>query len=226
MSTPIAMEFGNNHGDEYGELIAKWAKKLKGVDKVTDDLRQEWASDLQKVLGKTVTNTLLKDVSPKWKKVGALPDKDTLERYAQMSVKQSFFTDTEDLLERLRVRAQRPDEELDEVTAAIFPVSHLVKRAGQTVAQVFDMVKDRFDRILGRYYEEEDQLTGRRRWRTTSLNSRHKDLNLTVKAQGEDFVFNGNSISGPRPAGGSPENWSNCSCYLQYERANGEWITI
>lgn len=226
MSTPIAAEFGNQHGDAYGEFLEKWASKLKGVDKITDELRVEWSSDLQKILGEEAVNTLIKEVSPKWKRVGSLPDKESLDRYAQMTVKRSLFTDTEDLLERLRVRAQLPDEEVDEITAAIFPVNHLVKRARQTVAQVFDMVKDRFDRVLGKHYEDKKQLTGRRRWRTTSLNSRHKDLNLVEKGSGENFSYKGQSISGPRPLGGSPENWSNCSCFIQYERANGEWISI
>lgn len=226
MSTPIAAEFGNSYGDKYGEFVARWAEKLKGVETITDELRKEWAADLQKLFGGSVMETLINEVSPKWKKVGPLPKKETLERYAQLSIKQSFAIDTEDLLERLRVRAQRPDNELDEVTAAIFPVSHLIKRAGQTVAQIFDMVKDRFDRTLGKYQEGEKKLTGRKRWRTTSLNSRHKDLNMVVKGPGESFIYRGSEISGPRPPGGSPENWSNCSCYVQYERSNGEWITV
>lgn len=226
MSTPVATAFGSQYGNEYAEFLSKWAEKLKGVEKITDDIKREWAADLQKTLGEQAVNTLIKEVSPKWKKVGPLPAKETLDRYAQMAVKRSLSSDTDDLLERLRVRAQLPDEEPDEVTAAIFPVKFLLLRSGQTVAQIFDMIKDRYDRTIGRHYEEEKKLTGRKRWRTTSLNSRHKDLNLVVKDEDESFNFKGQDISGPRPPGGSPENWSNCSCYLQVEQANGDWTTI
>lgn len=226
MSTPIATEFGSTHGDSYADVITKWAEKLKGVKEVTENMRREWAADLQKALGDSVVESLLSQASPKWKKVGDLPPEETLKRYARMSVKNSFFTDTEDLLQRLRVRAQEPDTDEDGVTAAIFPVKFLVLRAGPTVSQIFDMVLDRFSRILNKQYEEKGVLTGRRRWRTASLNSRHKDLNLSVKKQDESFNFKGQDISGPRPPGGSPENWSNCSCYLQVEKSNGDWTTV
>lgn len=225
MSTPIATEFGNENGDAYAEVIEKWAAKLKGVEEITDEMRKEWAADLQKALGGRVIKTLLKEVAPGWKQVGALPPEETVNRFAQMSVKRSFFTDTEDLLQRLRVRAQKSDDG-DGVTAAIFPVKFLLMRAAPTVAQVFDMVKDRFGRIMNRHYEGQDVLTGRRRWRTASVDSRHKDLNLVIKEKDESFNFKGQDISGPRPPGGSPENWSNCSCFLQAERTNGDWVTL
>lgn len=223
MSTKEAMKFGLEHGESYGTVVSSWGKKLVGVDKITDEMKKEWGADLNKALNTSLIEAIVSG-SEVWKKAGSLPSKETIERFAQTAVKASLNNDMYDLLFRLREMAQEPDT-FESITAAA-RVSTTLKRVGQTVAQVFDMVKDRFNQIMSRYFEDQNQLTGRRRWRTSSLKSRHSGLNGEIRSEGESFSYKGDSIYGPRPAGGSPANWSNCSCFLERETIDGDWITL
>lgn len=223
MSSKQGTRFGEEFGSEYGEVVEKWGKRLKGVEKISDSMKKEWSADMEKSLGEQVLKSL-KSQANVWKSVSPLPSDETLERFAKIAVKGSLAEDSMDLLERLRKMAQEPEPE-DAITAAI-TVGEALKRVGQTVSQVFDMAKDRFNRLMSNHFRDEGKLTGRRRWRTTSLKSRHRQLNHQVKSEGDNFIFKGSSVYGPRPPGGSPENWSNCSCYLQLEKDNGDWVRM
>lgn len=220
MSTELAMDFGQKYGEEYGQVVEQWAKKLKGVKQVSTEMQDEWGADLRNSLESQLVDTLVDQVAPEWKKVGPLPSDETIRRYAQIAAKASLQQDMGDLLVRLRAMAQ--EEEPEMITAAML-VSTVLKRVFPAVAQIFDMVGDRFGGIIEKYFQRKKALTGRRRWNTTSLGSRHRRLDGQIKNKGENFEYKGQSIYGPRPPGGSPENWSNCSCRISYEKNNGEW---
>lgn len=235
MSSKLGMEFGEQYGEAYGEVVAKWGKKLKGVSKITEPMKKEWAKDLRGALEEDIVDALVKKAANDWKAVGPLPSKETVRRFAQQAVRQSFNEDHFDLLERLRLMAQEPEpqeavtasmvlNEPPSLTAAI-SVSEALKRVGQTVAQVFDMAKDGFNSVFGRFYQRRGDLTGRRRWRTVGgKESRHRSLDGDIVGPDGSFNYKGDSIRGPRPPGGSPENWSNCSCYVEVEKKDGEWV--
>lgn len=238
MSSKLGDEFGQEFGEAYGEVVAKWGKKLKGVSKITEPMKKEWAKDLRGALEDHIVEQLTAKAVDDWKAVGPLPDKDTIRRFAQTAVRQSMNEDHFDLLERLRLMAQEPEPEEkamvasmminnpDSLTAAI-TVSEALKRVGQTVAQVFDMAKDGFNAVVGRFFQRRGDLTGRRRWRTVSSErgeSRHAELDGDIVGPDGSFNYKGEAIKGPRPRGGSPANWSNCSCYVEVEKKNGEWV--
>ena len=232
MSTKIAMEFGEQYGSEYARVLVKWGKKLKGVESITDDLRKEWGKDLRKALEADIVTVLVEKEAPQWKKAGNLPSEDTLRRFAQTAAKISLEQDMNDLLNRLREIAQRSlpegetiEDALNELTAAGFLIGQIIKRSQQTTAQILDMVADKFSGIMNRFFNTQGRLTGRRRWRVTATNSRHNSLNGQIKSDGESFEYKGQLVYGPRPPGGSPENWSNCSCSLQFETRGGDWVS-
>ena len=220
MSSKAGMEFGLKYQEDYGSVIETWGKRLSRVSDVTANMKKDWGNDLQKSFGDQLVKEVYKS-SSEWKKVGPLPSKTTLENFAKLAVKNSLSKDMNDLLIRLHIMAQEPDS----ITAAN-TVSETIKRAAQTLAQIFDMVKDKFSEVMSNYFKDQGTLTGRRRWRTTSQHSRHKDLNYQVKDIGEDFHYKGEDVYGPRPPGGSPANWSNCSCYMERELVGGDWTVI
>lgn len=224
MSSEIGNQFGKEYGEEYGKVVAKWAKRLKGVKTISESSKKEWAADLRKALAPQLVEALIKEITPQWKKVGALPTEETIERFAQTAAKTALDNDMKDLLERLRLMAQEPEPA--EVLTAANTVSEALKRVGQTVSQVFDMVTDKFNNIMERFFERKGDLTGRRKWSTNSIKSRHSRLEGQVKTTGESFSYKGESVFGPRPPGGSPANWSNCSCSISFEKANGDWVRI
>lgn len=226
MSTELAKEFGANNGEDYGKVIEKWGKKLKGVKRISEESKKEWSTDLRKALSPHLVESLIKEISPQWKKVGTAPSSDTIKRFAQTAAKTSLDKDMNDLLERLRLMAQEPEPINASLTAAN-TVSEALKRVGQTVSQIFDMVVDKFNGIMERFFVGKGDLTGRRRWQTNSTPSRHSSLNGQVKSTGELFTFNGEAIFGPRPTGDFPASiWSNCSCTISYEKSNGDWVRI
>lgn len=233
MSTKLGDEFGQAHGEEYARVVVKWAKRLKGVEKVSDEDRKKWGVDLRKALGPQIMGVIEAEIAPGWKKAGELPTDETLQRFYQIAAKIALEKEMGDLLLRLRDMAQRPEPEgespedaLKALTSAGFLVTQAVKRSAQTVAQIFDMVSDRFNGLMERFFTRKGSLTGRRRWQTASLKSRHRRLDGQIKTEGDLFIFKGDSVYGPRPPGGSPENWSNCSCLLQRERTDGNWVTV
>ena len=224
MSSKRGMAFGEEFGSIYGEIVEKWAKKLANVDEITEEMHKEWALDLEKALGDHISKELLKTTG-QWKRVGTLPSRETLSRFAKTSVRSSLGNDMGDLLVRLHSSAKLTmKEDPEAMVAAGFLVKQLILRSGQTVAQIFDMAGDAFNATVGRFFKDKGALTGKRRWRTRSLNSRHRSLNMQEKSEGESFVIGGSTVYGPRPPGGEPALWSNCSCYLERETAGGEWV--
>lgn len=238
MSSKLGMDFGEQYGEAYGKVIEKWGTKLEGVQKITEPMKKEWAKDLRDALETDLVDQLVAKAVADWKQVGPLPSQETVRRFAQQSVRASLDNDQFDLLERLRLMAQEPEPEESVLVAsmminnpqsltAAITVSEALKRVGQTVAQVFDMAKDGFNSVVGRFFQRRGDLTGRKRWRTVSSGngkSRHSSLEGDIVGPDGSFNYKGESISGPRPPGGSPANWSNCSCYVEVEKSNGEWV--
>ena len=218
MSTELGTEFGSEYGEDYGEIVASWGKKLKGISKVGGKLKAEWSSDLRKALEEQLIETLQKKVEIDQD----LMSKESVERFIKVAVRRSLAEDHFDLLERLRIIA---NTEPEAITAA-YSVDTVVSRAPQTVSQIFDMVKDKFNQIMEKTLRKKKKLTGNRRWVSQGEGSRHRNLNGQVKKEGEFFVYKGAPVYGPRPPGGSPENWSNCSCYLVFERGDGDWVRM
>lgn len=225
MSTELATIFGVKHHEKYAGVIETWASKLEGK-KIIPELFAEWGADLHEALAEDLEKSLMDNSLSDWDV--KLPSKETLKRFSQIAVKYSLQYATKDLLDRLSKSADfnkaNPPE--DGITAAIRPMrpSELAKRSPQTVAQIFDMTKDKFSAVLSRHFTRNNQFTGRRRWITSGKNSRHAALNHEIKGPDEFFSFNKEKIAAPRPVGGSPANWSNCSCNLSYERKDGKWV--
>lgn len=214
MSTQVGTKFGLTYAETYGEVIEKWAKKLEGVSEIDDATRSEWNADLEKALGEEVKDAILRYTAKEWSKTGAaMPSKATIERYAQIAAKGALQADTGDLLHRLQISANT--EPTEAITAAVLP-GELIKRAHQTVSQIFDMAQDRFNRSIAKFSAKVKGKPMKRTWHTNSKNSRHAALDGQSKTEDEMFEYDGEKIYGPRPPGGSPANWSNCSCTLRY----------
>lgn len=253
MSTELANAFAEDHHEKYAEVLDAWANTAAGHE-VTDKMVVKWGADLHEALADDLIEALMaKDALALWSGKGiTLPSKETLVRYSQIAAKYALQYATRDLLDRLVKSATFNKNNPSEVVtassnatfvwtanqytntssnstgliAAIRPMrpAELSKRSPQTVAQIFDMAKDRFSRTLSGFLTRNQQFTGRRKWITTSKNSRHASLNGEIADFNEKFTFNKENVVGPRPVGGSPAHWSNCSCRLQYETKKGKWI--
>lgn len=246
------MAFGDIHQGEYEKIASKWAKKLDGTGKISNKTRSEWGIDLQNSLGDQVEAGLKEHTLQRWNKVKKLPPKEILEMYTKIAAKGALAVDTGDLLRRLKESAaitefstttgkfnpefstvyknnpgvyipQSIKTETSEF--ATMQVPELLKRSSQTVAQVFDMAQDRFNSLMGKYLKKTNQASGERQWITAyskSGPSRHAALDGQVKSEDENFIYDGEEVYGPRPPGGSPASWSNCSCSIVYLGKNGK----
>lgn len=252
MSSELGTIFGENHHEKYAEVLEAWANTAAG-EKITDAMAEKWGADLYSALSEDLIEALMsKEEISEWSSKGiSLPSNETLQRFSQIAAKYSLQYATRDLLDRLVKSATFDKENPSDIitassnititwtgidfvttntsnsfTAAIRPMrpSELVKRSPQTLAQVFDMAKDKFTHVLGRHLVNTNQFTGRRRWVTSGKDSRHAGLNHEIKDFNEKFTFNKEQIVGPRPVGGSPAHWSNCSCRLEYETKKGKWV--
>jgi hypothetical protein len=246
MSSKLAMAFGDTYQDDYRKVATKWAKKLSSSGKLSDKTRSEWGIDLQDSLGEQVIDGLIDHTLSSWKNAGSLPPKDILQMYAKIAAKGALAVNTIDLLHRLKDAPTASDTEFGEKSENLTIFSEnptvfdenqanftefspmtkaeLIKRSSQTLSQIFDMAQDRFNGLVNKYLTKTDQSTGKRRWVTvasTSGPSRHAALDGEVRDEDEDFIFEGESVYGPRPPGGSPAHWSNCSCYISYIGKNG-----
>ncbi len=218
MSTKIATSFGEVYQDDYHKVISKWSKKFSSRVGVNPKTRSEWGSDLQNFLGNSVITALMDHTLPRWSKVGTLPPKEVLDMYAKIAAKGALAVDTGDLFQRLK------DASVTVLAAVQAP--ELVKRASQTVSQIFDMAQDRFNSLLGKNFQNTDQATGDRMWVITPSKfgpSRHASLDGVVRAEDELFDVDGEEVYGPRPPGGDPAQWSNCSCRILYQSGD-DWV--
>lgn len=253
MSSELGMSFGENHHEQYTEVLEAWANSAAG-GKVTDAMAEKWGADLYAALSEDLIEALMsQDDLSEWSGKGiSLPSRETLLMFSQIAAKYSLQYASRDLLDRLIKSAtfakENPEEETitassnatviwsgdyiattnagSAITAAIRPMrpSGLAKRSNLTVAQIFDMAKDKFTNVLGNHLTKNNQFTGRRRWVTDGKTSRHAALNHQIKDFNEKFTFEKEQIVAPRPVGGSPAHWSNCSCRLEYETKKGKWV--
>jgi hypothetical protein len=227
MSSLAGMEFGDKHQDKYSEIIDTWADK--DISDVSKKLEKQWGTDLFNVLADPVIEALLeKEALAKWTKAGLdLPSKDTLKLYSQTAAKYALSQASPDLLKRL-VKSVKADKENppDTVTAAARVVrpSELAARSPQTLAQMYDMAKDKFNSVLSKFLRNGDQLTGKRQWITFDKSSRHRSLDNVIIDEDEQFTYKKQKIDGPRPIGGNPADWSNCSCRILFQRKDGKWV--
>lgn len=216
----------------YAAVLARWSKKIKPGDKISDADREAWTADLRKALEQDLVAKLKEDVTKEWAAAKLpIPSDETLDRFAKTAAKKALGPDAYDLLSRLPTFTD-PDtaqEALDVLTAAS-PWGFVIKRSVLAVSQMFDMAADAYNATIGRFFQKSGALTGRRQWHVTSVTkkgtqSRHESLDGQIRNEGESFEFKGESVYGPRPPGGSPAHWSNCSCYLTYEKENGDWVS-
>lgn len=225
MSTPLGVTFAQSHGGAYSDILEQWGVSLKGVSEITDEMKAAWVADLRQALEEPLLSSLLDKPATSWKRVGKFSSSDSMKRFAQVAVRRSLAQDHFDLLDRLHRIAQEEEPNIQSLQAAI-TVGTILKRVPQTIAQIYDMVVDKFNYTVKQAFKRKGSLTGRRRWRTNSPESRHAELDGQIKGEDERFNYKGNSIKGPRPVGGSPDNWSGCSCTIQYERSNGDWTSV
>lgn len=227
MSSILANDFAEKHHEKYAAVVETWANKAVG-EKVTDEMTAKWGADLHEALSESLSESLTSDSFSHWERHGVkLPSTETLVRFSQIAVKYSLQYATADLLKRLIKSADWNRANPPEITAAaIRPMrpAELAARSPQTVAQIYDMAKDKLNKTLNSFFTKKNQFTGRRKWVTEGKNSRHAALNDEIKGPDEYFTYNKEKIAAPRPVGGSPANWSNCSCQLSYELKNGNWI--
>lgn len=227
MSTPEANKFGDNYADDYAGVVDNWTGRLDGVDAVTEAMQSEWGADLSKKLGPPAAAALLVYASRNWKP-GPPPHPSVIKMFISLAIKAVIAKQMYDLVQRLHTRVNEKPEKDGAPPPGSESVKETVNRAPQTTAQIFDMTKDGFDGIMQRYFIRKGELTGRRRWVTdeTKKNptSRHAALDGEIRNQDEEFSYEKKGIFGPRPPGGHPDHWSNCSCYLQYEKKDGSWI--
>lgn len=230
MSSKAGMDFGETHHEDYSKIIDSWAKK--NISNVNKNLEGTWGADLIDALAEPLIEALIaKDALHQWTKTGVkLPDKEVLRMYSEIAVKYSLAYASPDLLRRLAssVKADKANPPEKALTAAVRIVrpSELAKRSPQTVAQIYDMAKDKFNSVVNRYMQRTDQFTGQKKWVTDSKDSRHSALNQVVKDESEDFTYKKDNIGGPRPVGGNPADWSNCSCKIQYRTKRGSWVDV
>lgn len=228
MSSEAGMNFGSKHHEKYAKIIDTWSNK--DISKVTDKLEGKWGEDLLEALADPLIEELTSNDSLRqWSKAADLPSKEVLSMYSKIAVKYSLAHASTDLLRRLVISVKNdrsnPPETVTAAARVVRP-SELAARSPQTVAQIFDMAKDQFNSLLGKYFYKKNQFTGRRQWITADKNSRHKALNGVIADPDEAFTYKKQEIHGPRPVGGNPADWSNCSCRLKYERTNGKWVDV
>lgn len=230
MSSQAGMDFGDKHQEKYAKAIDNWTGKVAKVSDVSKKLEGQWGNTLLDALAEPLIEALTsKDALGQWEKAGLkLPSKETIKMFSEIAAKFSLAYASPDLLRRLVIsvkadKANPPEKALTAALKVIRP-EELAKRSPQTVAQIFDMAKDRFNAVLNRFLQRDSQLTGRRRWVTDGKDSRHAALNQVVRDEGTPFSYKKNDVHGPRPVGGNPADWSNCSCRLQYEKSNGKWV--
>lgn len=230
MSSKAGLEFGAEHHEKYAKVLDKWSNK--NISEVTDKTAEKWGADLLDALGDPVIESLSsKEALGQWKKAGVkLPSKETIKMFSEIAAKYSLGHASPDLLRRLVLSVKNNKENPVVLTAAaegkIVRPSELIKRSPQTVAQLFDMAKDKFNDVMSRYLKKDAQFTGKKRWVTVGNHSRHADLDKEVRDEGGTFTYKKKSIGGPRPVGGNPGDWSNCSCRLEYQKSNGKWVSI
>lgn len=229
MSSNLAMLFGENHHEKYSEVLKSWSNTTHS-GKLTDAMVVKWGADLNVALSEDLIKALVsKDDLSSWSSKGIrLPSPETLKMFSQIAAKYSLQYASRDLLNRFlkSVTFDKENPSEDAVTAAIRPVrpSVIIDRSPLTVAQIYDMAKDKFTNILSNYLTKNDQFTGRRKWITNSKNSRHASLNDEIRGPNEYFIYDKEKVAAPRPVGGDPASWSNCSCYLLYELRNRKWV--
>lgn len=215
-STPEGVAASTVLGPNYLRVLEEWAAQLAAVPEITNNIRQNWRADLRDALEADLREQLILRIPAEWGARGLpTPPDATTRRFATTSVRGTLGPDSDDLLIRLHRSARGVPG-----TAAIS--TYLTEgRTNQTAAQIFDMAADRLEFQMARYGERRRQLSGRVRWQNANpRNSRHADLHNEVRNLGQDFS---SGTRGPRPPFGRPGEWSNCSCYLEYEDTDGEW---
>lgn len=233
MSSAYGTTFGAEYQAAYAKVLKKWLAKGRRVTNLTPAMEAEWAADLKAALGEPLNAALLSSQAmEQWTAGGVeLPSKSTLQRFSEIAaVKYALAFASIDLLRRL-IKVAKTDKAYppgSKVTGSvrIARPSELIQRAAQTVAQIFDMAKDRFNSLMNRFLERKQELTGRRRWVSVGDKSRHSMLHHQIRSEGEPFSFKKELIQGPRPPGGNPHDWSNCSCFIEVETKGGKWIRV
>lgn len=216
-STPEAVDASTILGPNYLRVIEDWGPRLRSVSELTNNIKQNWRADLRSALESDLRDQLLERTSADWRARGLpLPSDDQLRRFATTSVRGTLGPDSDDLLIRLH-RSARGVKGTAALSSYLTP-----GRTNQTSAQIFDMANDRLTFSLARHAERRRLLSGRTRWQTANqATSRHASLHGEVRRLGEDFS---SGTKGPRPPMGQVKEWSNCSCYIQYETVDGEWV--
>jgi hypothetical protein len=76
---------------------------------------------------------------------------------------------------------------------------------------------DRLEARITRSLIKTPGLTGNRRWKTTSPDSRHAQLDGKVTPPSRGWLFEGHRVTAPRNDPSNPQEWSGCSCFVEYE---------
>lgn len=228
MSSELGMEFGDKHQEKYAKVLETWTKKSEKVSEVSEALATKWGNDLFAALEEPVIEALSSKVAvAQWAKNGAdIPTKEVLEMFSKIAAKYALSFASPDLLRRLVRSVNESDNETLVAAGKVMTPGELISRSSQTVAQIFDMAKDRFNDVMNTFQKKKKKFTGKKRWATYGDNSRHADLDGDIRDIDESFVYKKKAVKGPRPPGGNPADWSNCSCRIQYQKTNGKWIDI
>lgn len=111
------------------------------------------------------------------------------------------------------------------VTAGAFSLAVLLSMLHQSriVQSITRLVQDVFTNRSVDFNFNSD-FTGRRRWRTSVVSSRHGYLNFQIAGAREGFQVGDHYWSGPRANISDANEASGCKCYLEYETNEGNWV--
>lgn len=130
--------------------------------------------------------------------------------------------DTEDLRRRVLVAPVRPDGLvagffMDTILNALHQ-NRVIKSITRRVQDVFGKESMEADVVAG--------FTGRKRWRTSVVSSRHRDLDFQVQDAGGLFLVGTELWQGPRDNIFNAAQASGCRCYLEFEKILEDGTTV
>ena len=173
-----------------------------------------WRRNLLRAIGEDLTLLLAEEATEMWEARGLpSPSAATVNRAAILATRQTV-ADTGNIAQTLANAAAGKQGSA--------PLPDLLTPAHQAIVGA-SLIMTGMDRLYERYSTAEG-LTGRRRWVTANPEtSRHRDLHGTVAGPGEKFTIGDLDVRGPRADPADVEQWSNCSCTLEYETDEGDW---
>lgn len=196
-----------------GRLDASLASSVRRWMEAGDHGLESWQDMLRRELESTVFYHLASTYSKDLQRRGILPtSKKEAKRIATM-----VLEDTDDLRKRVL------NAPVESVQAAFFRDTLMsALHQNRIIQSIVRRAQDLFG--IASIDDDPQGFTGRRRWRTSVVSSRHRDLNFQIAESGENFQVGPYSWFGPRGDITAASQASGCRCYLEFERTDGSWV--